>query len=217
MGRNQKMAKRVALITGVTGTLGKSFCQNHHKDYAIIGVARSGPKPAGCDIIIHGDVARDYEDIIEEALDVHGKVDYLINNAATYALKSIEELTPEEMLEVLNVNVVGPYALTRELYLKFWKRRPEKNLIKHRQVLNVSSTSAFKQYDKQIAYGVSKCALNNLSLHLKKELKGCNITSGTITPTSFPSIVTTEFVAGWIVDLDKEGLNYEKTRSARNF
>ena len=201
--------KRIALITGVTGRLGKDFCNRYGEDYTIVGVSRTGEKPIGCSLMLNFNICKDYELIVNKVLKEFGKIDLLINNAATYHIKPLELHTPEEMAEVFQVNVIAPYSLIRSAYFNFWKYRPIRNLKFQRHVINVGSVSAFHSYEGQIAYGASKAALNHLNLHLQTELKKCNIKSSIIHPTSFPSIVSTQLVTDVLVKIDKNSATKE--------
>ncbi|KAI0824149.1 NAD-P-binding protein [Trametes gibbosa] len=109
---------------------------------------------------------------LEPILGEHG-LDYLINNAAIFKWDTAFTVNPEELLDVLRVNVVGT-ALVSQVVLPFLEKGTTK------KILNISSTggsitsadnvegglSVFKLIT---AYAVSKAALNMLTYKQKLE------------------------------------------------
>ena len=124
---SMKLETRTALVTGGAVRIGKA-----------IGEALAG---AGCNIVVHfdrsGDEAADTaeeirakgveahvvkgslaesaecERIMNEAWELAGGLDVLINNAAVFHKESLAESTDESLLQDLQVNLLAPIALTR--------------------------------------------------------------------------------------------------------
>jgi NAD(P)-dependent dehydrogenase (short-subunit alcohol dehydrogenase family) len=95
------------------------------------------------------------------------QVDYLLNNAGinTAPTQTALKLDADDMQEHIAVNVVGP-AKTVEALLP--------HLGQGSVVVNMSSTlgSCGKGICRSAAYGISKAALNMLTVHQAAELKG---------------------------------------------
>ena len=200
---------RVALVTGITGRFGQEFCNTYGDQYTIFGVSRTGDCPPSCDFFMHSDIRFGFKEIVKKVLSECGRVDVLINNAAIYKIKNIDTLTPNEMLATLRTNVVAPYALTRQLYLEFWKKHKEDNIKFNRHVINMSSISADEPFDGQIAYGPSKAALDQLNFHLIKPLNECGVRCNVVKPTAFPRILSTRQVVKEVVAIDQSDKNYQ--------
>lgn len=106
---------------------------------------------------------------IDSALDEIGKsgrhVDALVNNAGVLHEKPILELTDAEMAESLAVHLTGPLRLIRALAPGMIARG-------YGRIVNVSSGwgSFAEGLGGPGAYGVTKAALNALTLRLAKEL-----------------------------------------------
>ena len=100
-------------------------------------------------------------------------VDLLINNAGVPdgRWRNIKEIDDEWMLEVLNINSVGPVRMVKALYDK----------MNHESLTTVAMISSLMgsiddcHSGRSYAYRASKTALNMLSVAMKKEAKEDNI------------------------------------------
>jgi len=120
-------------------------------------------------------------------------VDLLINNAGIWSAPgqpervsagALGELRAESVLEVLRVNAVGPLLVTRAL-------APLLSAAPGAVVVNLSSglgSIARTTSRGNVAYGMSKAALNMLTRHLAAELAG----QGTVVVAMSPGWVATD-------------------------
>ena len=100
-------------------------------------------------------------------------MDLLINNAGVPdgRWRNIKEIDDEWMLEVLNINSVGPVRMVKALYDK----------MNHESLTTVAMISSLMgsiddcHSGRSYAYRASKTALNMLSVAMKKEAKEDNI------------------------------------------
>ena len=101
---------------------------------------------------------------LAEAAERLGGADLLVNNASTLGaspLPAFADLEPRTYLRLLDVNVVAPLALVRELLPQLRRR--------HGAVLNISSDAAVEAYETWGGYGSSKAALDHASRVLAAE------------------------------------------------
>lgn len=198
--------KRVVLLTGSTGRLGKVFVEKYNKDYIIVGVSRHG-EPTDHDFVT-ADVRREVDDTVKYVLDNYGKIDLLINNAATYKIKPLVEFTRMEFNQQFNVNVVSPLILATSIIKQFWKGKTEKNKKYNRNIINISSISATEVFAGQGTYAPTKSALNMLTLHMSEEFKEYGVRVNAVSPTRFPSdMLSPEEVADAVVATDRSNDN----------
>ena len=120
-------------------------------------------------------------------------VDLLVNNAGVWAAPgepdrvsagALAELRPEPVLEVLRINAVGPILVTQAL-------APLLAAAGRATVVNLSSglgSLAGATSRGNLAYGMSKAALNMLTRHLAAELRR----QGTIVVSMSPGWVATD-------------------------
>lgn len=105
-------------------------------------------------------------DIYPIALEITGNLgglDVLINNASTLGpvpLRLLADTPCEDLEAALEVNLVGPFRLTKALYGSLVSSAREGI---NACVINISSDAAINAYPQWGAYGASKAALRHLS------------------------------------------------------
>ena len=189
------VAGKVALITGASKGLGRSFARAlGFKGARLMLVARGEGLLRETAEAIHaetgaqchwkaGDMSReaDIKEIVRECVDHFGRVDILINNAAAMRNNvSPEETSPEMFESVMHSNVVGPYALSRAV-------AEDMRLHGGGKIVNMSSMSALvvnKGFHGG-SYEVSKAALTMLTKTLATEWAKDNIQVNAICPGYF--------------------------------
>jgi short-subunit dehydrogenase len=101
-------------------------------------------------------------------LDLGVEPDILINNAGTFEPGRICD-EPEDQLEnMLSVNLLSAYHLTRTLLPSMMKK-------KSGHIFNMSSIAALQAYPHGGSYSISKFALSGFSKNLREELKPYSI------------------------------------------
>lgn len=133
------------------------------------------------------DVTRraDVERIRDEAISVFGRIDVWINNAGKGITKSVQELTDDDLDEMVTVNVRSVlYGI--QAIVPYFKEQGSGH------VINVSSFLARVPVAPQrSAYSASKAAVNSLTTNLRQELAASH--PGIHVTTVMPGIVLTEF------------------------
>ena len=111
-------------------------------------------------------VDEDCRRMAREALDLWGRIDGLVNNAARSKIvthSDLEGLTAEDFNQIFAVNVVGAYQMVRAV-------APAMKAQGKGAVVNISSGSGFSGSGSSIAYAASKGALNTMTLSLARAL-----------------------------------------------
>ena len=158
---------RTVLITGGTGGLGKELCRLFKENgYTVLFTYNNG--------IITDELKDCYsfkcdfrnEEEINKMLDeINSKfqVDILINNAAIEYDTEFNNKTKQDFIETLEVNLVAPFLISRNLGLKMYER-------KYGKIINISSNNSINKYDPvTLEYDSSKAGLNVLTKNLAKE------------------------------------------------
>lgn len=176
---NDLPSLRVA-ITGGTSGLGLALVKHFRQRSAEVAfIARTAEavertaRATGAHGIV-GDVGFK-DDIYPIALQVTGALgglDVLINNASSLGpvpLAPLADTECEELADALQVNVIGPFRLTKALLgsLAASARAGRGGV-----VLNISSDAAVNAYSGWGAYGASKAALRQMSAIWDEEMKG---------------------------------------------
>jgi NAD(P)-dependent dehydrogenase (short-subunit alcohol dehydrogenase family) len=126
-------------------------------------------RAAGADAIaVQGDVSKneDCERLVKACIDKWGRLDVLINNAATtkpIPHKRMDLLDAAEFERIFAVNVIGTYQMTRAA-------APHLRATGDAAIVNISSVGAMRAGGSSMAYTASKAAINNLTLSTARAL-----------------------------------------------
>jgi NAD(P)-dependent dehydrogenase (short-subunit alcohol dehydrogenase family) len=113
---------RVALLTGASSGIGEHFARVLHSAGASLVLAArradrlealatelEGALPVACDVSRDEELER----LVGLALDRHGRIDVLVNNAGTADPEPAEDEPSERFREVLDVNLTAAFVLTQ--------------------------------------------------------------------------------------------------------
>jgi 2-dehydro-3-deoxy-L-rhamnonate dehydrogenase (NAD+) len=136
---------------------------------------------------LHGDVATvaveltretDVQSALHETLGRLGKVDILVNNAGiTGGNAPTWELEPAVWRQVLEINLVAPFLLSRAIVPQMLKQG-------YGRIVNVASVAGKEGNPNASHYSASKAGLIALTKSLAKELATRNILVNCVTPAA---------------------------------
>lgn len=178
---NQTLKDKVVIVTGAGQGLGEAIsrtlagsgaviCACDIKDDQVKSVAENITKEGGraypflLDVRSEDDVASTVDAILSEC----GHIDILVNNAGTDATLSIEDLSIADWDRVLNVNLRGPFLLSKAVYPHLKKQGKG-------SIVNITSTAAKRTWTEASAYHASKWGLLGFSHALHTEGRRDNI------------------------------------------
>ncbi|MFA5336708.1 MAG: SDR family oxidoreductase [Candidatus Omnitrophota bacterium] len=117
--------------------------------------------------------------------DIYSKkrrIDVLVNNAAKRYFSFLENASPEDIVDTIEVNLTANYITTREA-LKYMKKTG------FGRIINISSHSSFQDYPKGSLYCATKAGLNIFTRVAAKEIdKNLDITINALCPSKIYSI-----------------------------
>ncbi|WP_310716645.1 SDR family oxidoreductase [Streptomyces lydicus] len=184
---------KTALVTGSSRGIGRGIAQRLAQDGALVAVHYGTNDTAaketaetirgaggrafiiGAELGVPGDAETLFA-AFDEGLAACGAepgLDILVNNAAISLPGHIDEVTPEEFDRTLAVNTKAPFFL-----IQHGLRRMRDG----GRIINISSAVTTTAFPSTIAYGVSKGAVDTLTLTLAKDLGARGITVNTIAP-----------------------------------
>ncbi|TPE45938.1 3-ketoacyl-ACP reductase [Pontibacter mangrovi] len=114
---------------------------------------------------------------VGEAKNQLGPIDILINNAGVGAFAKFLEMAPDKWENIIKVNLLGPYYVTRAVLPEMIERQTG-------DIVNVSSTAGQKGAPVTSAYSASKFGLIGMSESLMQEVRKHNIRVTTLTPST---------------------------------
>jgi NAD(P)-dependent dehydrogenase (short-subunit alcohol dehydrogenase family) len=185
---------KTALVTGAARGIGRKISE--HLLQAGAAVARADVLPTGdWDNVTHPghtEVSQHCLDVtspiqcdraINEVTEVHGRLDYLVNNAGITFRGPVAETTGEDWSRVIGVNLTGTFQMCRAAYAGL---RASKGA-----VVNIASTNGNVAVKGSVAYCVSKAGVIHLSRVLALEWAEYGIRVNAVGPT----IVSTSMTA----------------------
>jgi NAD(P)-dependent dehydrogenase (short-subunit alcohol dehydrogenase family) len=176
--RDRDLTGRVALVTGGTRGIGAAICHALAADGAAVAAGyssnqaradelRQSVEAEGGTLSLHqgniGD-AEDCERVVKDVIDQHGRLDILVNNAATNpTFGPLIETESRAVRKVLEVNVEGPLLLAQAAW-RAWMSEHGGTII------NVVSAGGIRPTPFIGIYNVSKAALIHMTRQLAVEL-----------------------------------------------
>ncbi len=113
----------------------------------------------------------------------YGPIDILVNNAGINLKRPVQEMTDEEFTNVIQTNVNGLFALTREVVKVMLSRQQG-------VIINIASMAAIYGLPKAIGYTSSKSAVLGMTRGLATELGLTGIRVNAISPGFIYSAMT---------------------------
>jgi NAD(P)-dependent dehydrogenase (short-subunit alcohol dehydrogenase family) len=114
-----------------------------------------------------------------------GRIDVVVNNAASFYAGYFEELSPEQMDLQLATSLVGPMNVTRAFLPAMRKQRSGK-------IIAMSSTAGLVGYEFCTAYSASKFGLDGFMEALQAEVSPFGIETMIVNPGFFRTELLTE-------------------------
>jgi NAD(P)-dependent dehydrogenase (short-subunit alcohol dehydrogenase family) len=116
--------------------------------------------------------------LVDEVLDQHGQLDYLINNAGTVTEQRYGDITTEDWQRHLAVNLSASFFLTQAVLDHMAAQR-------FGRIVNIGSVSAVMGSPVQIAYAAAKSGLIGLTRSTARAVARKGITVNCVIPGSF--------------------------------
>jgi NAD(P)-dependent dehydrogenase (short-subunit alcohol dehydrogenase family) len=160
------LARTVAIVTGTSRGIGAGIAAKLLGGGArVVGVSRSGSGEALVRCAAFSDLRCDLaapqaaEEVLDHALGAFGRVDALVNNAATLRAANCWEQTDAELDEMLTLNLTLPFRLSQRLF-RHWLAQEEPGVIVN--ICSVESQVAWAS-PGQSGYAGSKGGLLGLT------------------------------------------------------
>ena len=127
----------------------------------------------------------DAESAVKAVIDRFGRIDVLVNNAASFYAGYFEELTPEQMERQLTTSLIGPMNITRAFLPVMRKQRSG-------QIISISSSAGLIGFEFGTAYAASKFGLEGWMESLQAEVEPFGIQTMIVNPGFFRTELLTE-------------------------
>lgn len=186
----QNLTGKTALITGAGRGIGRATAIAFAKEginVGLVGKTAANLEEVAKELSEYGvnvtmataDVS-DNESVIAAVEHVKaelGPIDILINNAGIGKFGKFLELSPEEFKNIIDVNLMGVYYVTRAVLPEMIERQAG-------DIINISSTAGQKGAPVTSAYSASKFGVLGLTESLMLEVRKHNIRVSALTPST---------------------------------
>jgi len=172
---------KVWMITGANSGLGRAIAEYARgRGETVIATARDVDTVADFDSALPLDVhvPSSVEAAVAAAIDRHGRIDVLVNNAGHGLVGATEELTDDDLRAVLETNLFGVLRMTRAVLPHMRERRSG-------HIVQMSSVGGMIANPGHAAYATSKFALEGLSEALSAEVSPWGIRVTIVEPGPF--------------------------------
>ena len=180
---------KVAFITGATRGIGRAIALelanegynialNYRTENEALETLKKEISELGVECYpVQGDVskAEDSERMTKEIIEYFEQIDVLVNNAGITKDKLIQRMKEEEFTDVINVNLVGTFNITKNVIKYMTKKR-------YGKIINLSSVVGISGNAGQSNYAASKAGIIGFTKSIAKELASRNITANAVAP-----------------------------------
>ena len=193
-----EFSDRVVLVTGSSSGIGEQIGRRFAELGASVVVNSSSSVAAGEQLAAElGDratyVQADIADpdqarrLVDATIDHFGKLDVLVNNAGWTTRvdhRDLDALTDEIFRKTFEVNVFGTWWLTKAA-IPHLRKSADGNIV------NITSIAGLRPVGSSMAYGMSKAALNQMTLLLAKSYGPIRVNAVA------PGLVATPWTSEW--------------------
>lgn len=194
--RMNRFDGRIALVTGASRGIGEAIAHRLAAEGAIVlAAARSTSllnrvvedisKSGGRARVLELDVSEpsSIEAAMKSALEEHGQIDVLVNNAGIAEDNLILRMSREAWDRVLMTNLTGAFLLIQAVV---------KSMVRHRygRIVNVTSVVGLMGNAGQANYAAAKAGLVGLTRSVARELGSRNVTCNAVAPGFIATAMT---------------------------
>ncbi|MCX6012712.1 MAG: 3-oxoacyl-[acyl-carrier-protein] reductase [Chloroflexi bacterium] len=205
------LSNKVAIVTGSGRGIGKAIALklSGYGTTVVVNDLEGSPgapqvvaeieSKGGKALLVYGNIskAEDVIKLVNQTVEVLGKIDIMVNNAGIIRDKLLMRMTEEDWDMVMDINLRGAFLCSREVV---------KHMIKQRsgRIINIASIIGMMGNGGQSNYAAAKAGLIALTKSVAKEVASRGITVNAVAP----GFIMTDMTAKQQQDSQRE--EYEK-------
>jgi len=180
-----RLDRKVAVITGAAGGIGAATARAFAAEGAFLVLTDTDSERAdrlaqelgdGVHACSHDVTSEsDWEAVTGLVLEMHGRIDVLVNNAGVFLAAPLLQTSIEDFRRVMEINTVGVFLGMRAVALTMSERRTG-------SIINVSSVAGLIGAPFLTAYAASKWAVRGMTKVAAKELAAAGVRVTSVHP-----------------------------------
>jgi len=194
--RTRLLAGKTAIVTGASSGIGRAIAHTFALEGANVVVADlreaaiEGGAPTtelisqegGTAVFMRTDVSRwdDVDAVVNETVRRYGRLDVMVNNAATYSGTALLETTAEQWERVMSVNMTGLFNGCKRAVQQMRLQEPREEV--RGRVINLGSQHGIIGARGELPYGVSKAGAIYLTRQIAVDYAKDHIVCNCISP-----------------------------------
>lgn len=220
LSSSKTLEGRAAIVTGASSGIGRTIALRFAREGALVALAdiEEQPKEGGettLDLIKQSggeaffertDVAEwtDLDRVVTELVARHGRLDVMVNNAATYVSKPLLETSEQDWAWVVAVNLTGMFLGCKRAIQQMLTQEPRDEV--RGRIVNITSQHGMISAPSDFAYGVTKAGgvymTRQIAADYARDLIVCNAVAPGKILTGKPGAA-----------VDPENLDYARRRT----
>ena len=185
-----RLSGKVAIVTGGGSGIGRAVCELFAQEGASVVVADTDPEggrettariksAGGQAVFVPTDVSEEpqVEELVRTALNAYGAVNVLVNNAAAFVFRTVEDITESDWRLAIDVNLMGAALLIKHVL-------PSMKAAGGGSIVNMGSIGGFTAQPASVPYSASKAALIQLTRSAAMELSPHQVRVNCVSPGS---------------------------------
>lgn len=179
--QNTKMQKKISLITGARGNMGRALVQRFVVDgFHVIGVdAHAGDDAAQFEAhavdLLNEDAANSF---VQSIIATHQRIDVAVLTVGGFAMGSIAETKTSDIAQQYKLNFETMYNVARPVFVQMLKQGSGRLfLVGARPALSAAGSKGM------VAYGLAKSLVFRVAEMMNDEAKGSNVSVNVIVPS----------------------------------
>jgi short-subunit dehydrogenase len=188
------LAGEVAIVTGASAGIGAATASELARRGGRVVLAARGARGleerarsiaagGGETLAIPTDISdsEQVEQLVARTCDAFGKVDVLVNNAGIGWTKLLVNSTPDEIRQIVDINLTGAVLMTRAVLPGMLERRKG-------AIVNVCSVCG--RVAVEPLYSATKYGIRGFSLSLRRQLAGSDVSVSLVSPGNIRTDMT---------------------------
>lgn len=182
----RRFQDKTVLITGGTTGIGKATAQRFANEGARVFTAQRRPDPDFDHVVADLADPNAAKQIADHVAQQSGRIDVLVNNAGVMQAARVEDLSYQDWMRTLNVNLTAPFMLIQAClpYLK----QTQGNIV------NTGSIEGLGSNPGHAAYGASKAGLHGLTRCIAIDEGADGVRCNAVAPGWIDTDLNVEFI-----------------------